>query len=86
MGLYSNIVTFFSLLTVRQTYYIYALLFVMIFSGLIELIALASVIPFISIITDPNIVNNENAYYINYVISKFDIASIDAINLLSIGF
>ena len=72
MGLYSNLVTFFSLLTVRQTYYIYALLFVMIFSGLIELIALASVIPFISIITDPNIVNNENAYYINYVISKFD--------------
>jgi len=58
----------------------------MIFSGLIELIALASVIPFISIITDPNIVNNENAYYINYVISKFDIASIDAINLFALIF
>ena len=86
MGLYNNIVTFFSLLTVRQTYYIYALLFVMIFSGLIELIALTSVIPFISIITDPNIINNENAYYINYVISKFDVASIDAINLFALIF
>ena len=86
MGLYKNIVIFFSLLTIKQNYYILILLFVMILSGSIELIALASVIPFISIISDPNVVNSDNAYYINYVISKFNIDSINAINLFALIF
>ena len=86
MGLYKNIVIFFSLLTIKQNYYILILLFVMILSGSIELIALASVIPFISIISDPNVLNNDNTYYIKYVISKFNIDSVNAVNLFALIF
>ena len=58
----------------------------MIIAGILEIAAIASVIPFISLISDPNIVNNENYYYIPLILSSFNIDNANAINFFGFIF
>ena len=67
-NLFFNIKSFSEILTRKQSFYIMGLILIMIFSGILELIALTSVIPFISIITDPSILDNGNYWFIENVI------------------
>ena len=72
-NLFFNIKSFSEILTRKQSFYIMGLILIMIFSGILELIALTSVIPFISIITDPSILDNGNYWFIENVIFFFNI-------------
>ena len=78
-----NIKSFSVILTRKQSFYIMGLILIMIFSGILELIALTSVIPFISIITDPSILDNGNYWFIENVIFFFNINTENAINFFA---
>ena len=78
-----NIKSFSVILTRKQSFYIMGLILIMIFSGILELIALTSVIPFISIITDPSILDNGNYWFIENVVFFFNIDSENAINFFA---
>ena len=71
------------MLTRKQVFYIFVLLIIMIFSGLLELIAIASVLPFISLITQPEILDNDNYFLIKYILNIFNVNNDNVINLFA---
>ena len=85
-NLYNNTRVFLTLLNRKQIFYIVFLQIFMILAGILEIAAIASVLPFISLISDPNIVNNENYYYIPLILSSFNIDNANAINFFGFIF